>query len=365
MIRKKALLSILLTASTIVGSDKWIVVTTINYPTDALKNELAKTRYIEKLRTLSTLPDWKLLVVADKKTPKDWELPNCEFLSVEKQLNLDYEITKVLPWNHYCRKNIGYLYAIEHGAQVIYDTDDDNYIQDGIQWFDEYFMVSLAENVDKVVNPYAYFGQPTVWPRGYPLNAVTTKKSLHFTKTDVRSPIQQGVVNKEPDVDAIFRLTRGEYVDFEFQDPIALPKGSMCPYNTQNTIIHYSAFWSLLIPHKTSFRVCDIWRGYIMQRLLWDIGAVLSFFYSDVVQERNDHNLLKDFEDEIDLYLKSGHLVDFLIDWHSDETTIFDRLRALTNDLIKNKFLTHEELVLVDAWIKDLIKIGYKQPKLR
>jgi len=92
---------------------KWIVVTTIHYPTESLKK-------------LATLPDWHLVVVADKKTPSDWSLNNCEFLSVERQLALNYKIIPLLPWNHYSRKNIGYLYAIEHGAKVIYDTDDDN-----------------------------------------------------------------------------------------------------------------------------------------------------------------------------------------------------------------------------------------------
>ncbi|MBX9703355.1 MAG: hypothetical protein K2X39_04300, partial [Silvanigrellaceae bacterium] len=58
-------------------SDKWIVVTTINYPTAALKK-------------LAKLPDWRLVVVGDKKTPKDWHLDNCVFLDVEMQAKLPY-----------------------------------------------------------------------------------------------------------------------------------------------------------------------------------------------------------------------------------------------------------------------------------
>ena len=33
---------------------------------------------------------------------------------------------RALPWNHFGRKNIRYLYAIMHGAEVIWDFDDDN-----------------------------------------------------------------------------------------------------------------------------------------------------------------------------------------------------------------------------------------------
>ena len=52
--------------------------------------------------------------------------PNCVFLSVEKQKTLGYRIHDLIPYKSYARKNIGYLYAIQHGAKVIYETDDDN-----------------------------------------------------------------------------------------------------------------------------------------------------------------------------------------------------------------------------------------------
>ena len=68
--------------------DKWIVVTTINYPTDTIKK-------------LAVAPGWKLVVVADLKTPKDWALDNVDFISVEDQKNLQYEILPLLPNNHY------------------------------------------------------------------------------------------------------------------------------------------------------------------------------------------------------------------------------------------------------------------------
>jgi hypothetical protein len=46
---------------------------------------------------------------------------------------------------------------------------------------------------------------------------------------------------------------------------VALPEGVMCPFNSQNTLFHYDALWGMLIPMTTSFRVCDIWRGYWVQ----------------------------------------------------------------------------------------------------
>ena len=36
---------------------------------------------------------------------------------------------KLLRWNHFGRKNLGFLYAVQHGARWVYDTDDDNELQ--------------------------------------------------------------------------------------------------------------------------------------------------------------------------------------------------------------------------------------------
>ena len=36
---------------------------------------------------------------------------------------------KNLPWQSFGRKNVGYLYAIANGAEVIYDFDDDNVLK--------------------------------------------------------------------------------------------------------------------------------------------------------------------------------------------------------------------------------------------
>lgn len=81
----------------------------------------------------------------------------------------------------------------------------------------------------------------------------------------VRVPVQQLVAHKDPDTDAIFRLTRTEEVGRVWFDssapPALLPHGVMAPVNSQATVFHDDALWALLIPVSTTFRVCDIWRG--------------------------------------------------------------------------------------------------------
>ncbi len=330
--------------------DKWIVVTTINYPSEMMKK-------------LASIKNWHLVVVADKKTPKDWHLDNCDFLSVEAQEKLPYKIIQHLPWNHYCRKNIGYLYAIEHGATIIYDTDDDNMpITDTVTYLPEQTTTMRYITHDSSVNPYAHFGQPAVWPRGYPLTAITSTPNYQLQQESVFIPVQQGCVNKAPDVDAIFRLTQDQEISFEDKKAVSIPAQTACPFNSQNTIFYKSAFWGLLIPITVSFRASDIWRSYWVQRMLWDMQASLCFLPATAIQYRNDHNLLKDFEDELEIYLKTEKMITAIRTWHSGKPLFADRIQDLMATLIKGGFFKPAEMNLLNAWLEDLRMVNYEMP---
>jgi hypothetical protein len=50
-------------------------------------------------------------------------------LSSEDQKNFGNEFVDSLPWYSFGRKNVGYIYAIAHGAKVIWDFDDDNFLK--------------------------------------------------------------------------------------------------------------------------------------------------------------------------------------------------------------------------------------------
>ena len=133
------------------------------------------------------------------------------YLDVQAQKELPYNLIKHMPWNSYSRKAVGYIYAIHHGAKYIYETDDDNHPSDGKLHFhmkpEKVYNVYNTER--HVVNAYEYLGQSTIWPRGYPLDLIAEPPEYKVMKCNDPKPlIQQGVVNGDPDVDAIYRLTR-------------------------------------------------------------------------------------------------------------------------------------------------------------
>ena len=100
------------------------------------------------------------------------ENPRYRFLSVDDQMKLYPELSGLIPWNHFGRKNIGYLYAINAGAKYIWDFDDDN---DGIinvvNVLGNNPVTLCSTSETRLVNPYMYFGvnETISWPRGFPL----------------------------------------------------------------------------------------------------------------------------------------------------------------------------------------------------
>ena len=53
---------------------------------------------------------------------------NIFYLSPNRQKEIELDFVKAVPWNSFGRKNVGFLFAIMHGATTIFDFDDDNYV---------------------------------------------------------------------------------------------------------------------------------------------------------------------------------------------------------------------------------------------
>ncbi|CAH1792030.1 unnamed protein product [Owenia fusiformis] len=340
------------------NTDKWIIVTSIASPT-------------EDIKSLATLSEWQLLVVADTKTPKDWHLDGVLFLSVTTQRSLGYKVLEHIPYSNYGRKNIGYLYAIQHGAKVIYETDDDNHPTDGLKGFittPKMYGVVPTTNAT-LLNPYAYYGQPTTWPRGYPLENIGDNITSEYDAVHWNTAlIQQGAVHGDPDVDAIYRLTRksnSKSLNLTYDDfmpPLIYPKYIFVPWNSQNTLFHYDAFWGLILPVAVTSRVTDIWRSYFTQTLLWLIDGHLSYMPPNCYQFRNYHSYIDDAKQEEKLYYQAGELVKFLSSWKCESNILSLCIQKLADAMADKGFWEILDAKLIGAWLQDLVNIGYKFP---
>jgi hypothetical protein len=275
----------------------FIVVTSIQAPTEAV-------------RRMAAIPGWQMVVVGDRKTPSDWQCDGVVYLSVEDQARMGAATTDCLPFGHYARKNLGYLYAIREGADVIFETDDDNdLLQSTVPMAPQRQRVPVATTDTGFLNIYQLFTKRRVWPRGFPLDLILNGATPRLEEAEVSVPVHQGLANHDPDVDAIYRLVVGELFDFEGKGQYALGRDTWCPFNSQATLWHRDAFWAMLLPGWVPMRVTDIWRGYIAQVQLAARGHHVLFTEPTMRQERNPHDLMHDFHDERMLYADVRRLI--------------------------------------------------------
>jgi hypothetical protein len=270
-----------------------------------------------------------------------------------------------LPLGHYSRKNVGYLAAIAGGASCIYETDDDNAPLP--EWRPRAESVPHTKVVAKCkadesrwVNIYRYYSEENIWPRGLPLDEIGPIPPVMTEAPDTRwSPVQQGLVDGSPDVDAIWRLTQDRPFVFQQNGSVYLEPGNWCPFNTQSTWWWPAAFPLLYVPSHCPFRMCDIWRSFVAQRCVWELGAGLCFHGSEVVQERNQHNLMRDFEDEIAGYRLNKRFASILsgLKLRPGRTEVAGNLRVCYEALVADGRFPADELALVDAWLADLLDL--------
>jgi hypothetical protein len=297
------------------------------------------------------------IIVGDQKSPPNFSIKGAQYLSIKQQEEMGFGLAKLLPKNHYSRKNIGYLEAIAKGAEVIVETDDDNIPCES--FWAKRVREKRANTLSGAgwVNVYTYFTSKKIWPRGYPLELIKEYQQFTSKFELVISPIQQSLADGNPDVDAIYRLIGELPVIFDvLQDGIAITKGVMSPFNSQNTTWFKEAFPLLYLPSFCSFRMTDIYRSFIANRVSWEYDWPIIFTKSTVVQERNEHNILRDFEDEIHGYINYNRIYEILlkVKLSKKQDDIFQNISSCYESLVRANLMGELELGLLEEWIGDL-----------
>jgi hypothetical protein len=331
------------------------VVTTIQNPTLALL----------ELAGMSSERNELLFVVGDKKTPIDFSLPSATYISVEDQNKLTFNITESLSWNSYTRKMLGYLKAAKAGCKFIRETDDDNFPLTGyFNDFPDELVVRDPNISGDWINPYIYFSDEYLWPRGYPIELIQSdrKNSIFASKNYSESKVTnigviQGLANGAPDVDALFRLVFDNSDEFKFKDqlPLLIPKGTFAPFNSQVTIWRIELLPLMYLPKTCTFRMTDIWRSFIAAHLMHLNGYELIFTSASAFQDRNTHNLLRDFSEEVPGYLGNTQLITEIrkVKVSGGVDNLAKDLKSVYLHLVAKEFFTKDELTTLEMWLKD------------
>lgn len=323
---------------------KCVIITTINEPTQTILEHLNNNEY-------------DLIIVGDKKTPNSYKNYKCIFLDISSQEKLFPKIKDILPYNHYCRKNLGYLFSIKKDYKVIYETDDDNV---PLKNFDN--ILNYTSNIKLIkesnmewINIFNYFKDcnKKIWPRGYPISLIETPSNFSIKKTQNNPAILCGLVENDPDVDALYRLTQNNNITWKTDENVVISNNNICVFNTQNTFwINNAIYLFMYLPSSVSFRYCDILRGIICNIILKKTNTNLQYFSPNVIQYRNEHNLISDLKSELEMYIHNENILNIIKEDLKDKETPIDILKQIYKNLFKNNIITKNEIDILNFWIE-------------
>jgi len=280
---------------------KYIVTTTINSPTIATKK-------------FCTFKEWNFVIIGDTKTPHDdyYELEkehdNFTYLHPDTQDKLYPELSKLIGWKTIQRRNIGFIYAYQQGADIVATVDDDNIPYDN--WGEEIYVGQTIEYDcykanDNVFDPLSITKDNHVWHRGFPIQLLQNRHNVEYRgKAHKKVLIQADLWDGDPDIDAMARLSFKPTVKYS---DITSPYGTeqLAPFNSQNTFLAREVlpFYSVL---PFVGRMDDIWGGYILQHYF--PNSVI-YNKATVYQDRNLQDLVTNLENEIIGYRNTDNLL--------------------------------------------------------
>lgn len=320
---------------------KCVIITTVNKPTRAILKHINNINY-------------DTIIVGDSKTPQAYNNLSCIFLDINKQHSLYPEISHLIPLNHYSRKNIGYLYAIQNSYDIIYETDDDTEPYDNFySCVTDYSNKIISDHHKIWVNYYKYFTDTKIWPRGYPLSQINVKDNIIEEFTKNKSSIICGLIDNDPDVDSIFRLVfSNQNIVWNKNKSVLIDNHNIAIFNTQNTFwTDKKLFPCLFIPTTVSFRYCDILRSIITHYILKITEKYLEIISPNVIQNRNQHDLIEDFTDEISMFITNETILDKIKINEYTNMSVVSLIKKIYSQLYDNEIVSNKEITIANSWL--------------
>jgi len=212
----------------------------------------------------------------------------------------------LIGWDCTQRRNLGFVLALDMGADLVATVDDDNIPKE--TWGTDILVgrtvtVRTYEAENGCFDPVGAAGHDHLWHRGYPLQLLRSRDYSRSAARPVRVDIQADFWDGDPDIDAVCRLEHAPAARF---DPALFPFAStaIAPFNSQNTLMGRDALARYFVLPAVG-RMNDIWAAFHMQAL----GFTVVFGPPTVYQDRHAHDLTRDLADEVLGYKRNAELV--------------------------------------------------------
>lgn len=259
----------------------------------------------------------------------------------------DWKTGKYLPWNSLSRRNLAFLEALKWGADIVVSIDDDN-IPTATDYFwqhetiiGEPFSGLCGSSFSGWFDP----GQlllPHVKHRGIPHGA---HSHAYTPIVKAKVGVSAGLVLGNSDVDATTRLERPEGINtldvarLADAGVVVNLSATQTVFNTQNTAVIRDLVPAWFLMPEVG-RMDDIYASLIVKRVARDRGWYIHFGYPLVYQERNEHDLLGDLDQEIDGYKRLNRIANILAGTELAGKSVVEDVRVLYGALVK-QFPSH------------------------
>lgn len=329
---------------------KAIVTTTINPPTKALK----------LFAEIADKQDWHMFIVGDRKTDhaqyEEWSKVNdrITYLGPDEQEVISRQLSDQIGWNCIQRRNMGFIAAYGWGAEIVATIDDDNIPLDnwgeGIETLMggtlpvlTYDYMDREETKDYFLfDPLAPTNQGgNIWHRGYPVQMLKHRRKLNPPEAIERTIlVRADLWNGDPDIDAICRIAKNPIVKFDVKEIYAGARPG--PFNSQNTFLHRSVLRDYFMFPGIG-RMDDIWASYFLQSK--HPGSVV-YGPASVNQVRNEHDLVKDLDNELIGYHHTQEYAGVILDRRTtQEETLLEIVRHFIPDQSYEAFMLYRQLL--------------------
>lgn len=260
------------------------------------------------------------------------------------------ELRDEIPINSDNRRNVGFLVALEEGAEVVISIDDDNFCYPDVDFVGEHMRCGTSSTCDEAVGDGGWFNicsllesEPcaeSLYPRGFPYGRRIPGTSGLGGDTTGRVAINVGLWARDPDVDAIGRLYANPQVSRWNGREVLLGPAVRTPINTQNTALsreamaaYYYVRMGVPLQGMRIDRFGDIFSGYFAQRCAEAVGDRIRVGGPVVDHRRNRHDLLVDLWHELAGIMIIEDLDGFLTSPAEPASSYPEAYRSLSHDL--------------------------------
>lgn len=272
--------------------------------------------------------DTDVIVIVDRKTPprvaqlcselarEGWSVLCPTLDEQETFLSRFPSMRNRVPYNSDNRRNIGFLMALDRGADVLITIDDDNYCLGDSDFVGEHLHAGAKSSGHATASSDGWLNfcdllsgsaRDPIFPRGFPYFARRKDRTLETVQeSPATTAINVGLWLSDPDVDAISRLAQAPRIDAFRGGSLYVSSGTWSPINTQNTALsreavaaYYYVRMGFDVGGLKIDRYGDILSGYFVQKCVKAKGEAIRVGTPIADHRRTPHNLFKDLYHEL------------------------------------------------------------------